>query len=228
MGKELTRLVLPKPMLRRLETAGIYCQTWVTAEKQVRAGKWVLRGVESGGSTRELGRYLSFFSPKGARLPWLQKVDRVGFNGIHAVVIGDELASVEMARVNETYQLLIAKHRLVADKEVEKRPRIESAVVFRGIDGQLPHELLKKDLTPEFLTRSGEIKPVPQEFVEAIRLVTAGVACANCRHCHGLVDAVTDVSPIVLPNGQKTNGDTKTILPATTEYAGGPGVAAVS
>ena len=33
MAKELARLVLPKPVMRRLETAGVYCQTWVTAEK---------------------------------------------------------------------------------------------------------------------------------------------------------------------------------------------------
>jgi hypothetical protein len=133
------------------------------------------------------------------------------------------MASVEMARVNETYQLLIAGHRLVADKG-EKRPRVDSGVLFRGIDGQLPHELLKKDLTPEFLTRSGEVKPVPQEFLEAIRLVTAGVACVNCRHCHGLLgDAVSVVSPIVLPNGSHANDDRKTILPAALEEAAGRG-----
>ena len=27
MPKELVRLVLPRPVLRRLETAGVYCQT---------------------------------------------------------------------------------------------------------------------------------------------------------------------------------------------------------
>jgi len=59
------RLVLPKMMVRKLEGAGVYCQTWVTAEKQVRSDRWVLRGVESGGSAREVGRYISFFSPDG-------------------------------------------------------------------------------------------------------------------------------------------------------------------
>ena len=220
MAKELARLVLPKPMLKRLETAGIYCQTWLTAEKQTRAGKWVLRGVESGGSTRELGRYISFFSPGGVRLTWLQKVDRIGFNGVHAIVVADELVSVEMARVNETYQLLIARHRLLADKGTEKRPRVGSAVLFRGVDGQLPQELLKKDLTPEFLTRSGEVKPVPQEFVEAVRLVTAGVACVNCRHCHGLV-GLDDVLPIAPQNGRQTMSVTKATLCGTTEDAVG-------
>jgi len=42
-------------MLAKLNSLGIYCQTWVTAERQERAKRWVLRGVESGGSARELG-----------------------------------------------------------------------------------------------------------------------------------------------------------------------------
>ena len=90
MPKDLARLVLPKPVMRRLETAGVYCQTWVTAERQARADRWVLRGVESGGSTKEISRYISFFSPDGTRLAWLQKLDRIGANGVHATVIAPE------------------------------------------------------------------------------------------------------------------------------------------
>ena len=47
-----SRLVLPKPMMAKLQSLGIYCQTWVTAERQDRAKRWVLRGVESGGRPR--------------------------------------------------------------------------------------------------------------------------------------------------------------------------------
>ncbi len=54
-----SRLVLPKPMMAKLASLGIYCQTWVTAESQDRAKRWVLRGVESGGSAKEFGRYIS-------------------------------------------------------------------------------------------------------------------------------------------------------------------------
>jgi hypothetical protein len=187
MPKDLARLVLPKPVLRRLETAGVYCQTWVTAERQARADRWVLRGVESGGGTKEVGRYISFFSPDGARLAWLQKLDRIGSNGVHATVTAPEMTSVEMARIEQTYQLLIAHHRLgkAADG---KKPPVESRVLFRGIDGQLPEELLKRGLAPEFFTRSGEVRPVPDNFSDAVRLVTAAVACINCRHCHGLIE----------------------------------------
>ena len=187
MSKELARLVLPKPVLRRLETAGVYCRTWVTAERKSRAGCWVLRGVESGGSTKEIGRYISFFSPDGARLAWLQKLDRIGANGVHATVVASGMTSVEMARIEQTYQLLIAHHRLGKSAD-GKKPPVESRVLFRGIDGQLPDELLRRRLAPEFFTRSGEVRPVPDKFSDAVKLVTAAVACVNCRHCHGLVE----------------------------------------
>ena len=193
MPKDLARLVLPKLVMRRLETAGVYCQTWVTAEKQARAARWVLRGVESGGSSREVGRYISFFSPEGRQLTCLQRLDRIGANGIHAVVVTPELISVEMARIDQTYQLLIARHRISSTAN-GKRPQVERVVMFRGIDGRLPQELLKQGLTPEFFTRGGEVKPIPEEFAEAVKAVTAGVSCVNCRHCHGLIEKRTAVA----------------------------------
>jgi hypothetical protein len=182
------RLVLPKPMLAKLETVGVYCQTWVTVERQEHAKRWVLRGVESGGSAQGFGRYVAFFGTDGSRLRWLQKADRIGSNGVHAIVIAESLTSVEMARVDETYQLVIARHRLGKPKTEGKRPPVESTVVFRGVDGQLTEKLRKQGLAPAFLTRSGEVKPVPGEFLEAVKMVTAGVSCVNCRHVHGLID----------------------------------------
>ena len=181
-----SRLVLPKPMMAKLDSLGIYCQTWVTVERQDRAKRWVLRGVESGGSAKEFGRYISFFAADGSRLEWLQKADRIGANGVHAIVIGESLVSIEMARVDETYQLLIARHQLGKPRTEGKRPPVESTVVFRGVDGQLSEKLRKQGLAPAFLTRSGEVKAVPSEFLDAAKLVAAGVSCANCRHVHGL------------------------------------------
>ena len=180
-----SRLVLPKPMIAKLESLGIYCQTWVTAERQDRAKRWVLRGVESGGSAKEFGRYISFFAADGSRMEWLQKADRIGANGVHAVAIGEALIGVEMARVDETYQLVISRHRL--GKTEGKRPPVESSVIFRGVDGQLSEKLRKQGLAPAFLTRSGEVKAVPGDFLEAVKLVAGGVSCLNCRHVHGLV-----------------------------------------
>lgn len=186
MPKVLARLTLPKAVMRRLESSAVYCRTWVTVERQARSNRWVLRGVESGGSTKEIGRYISFFSAEGRRLAWLQKLDRVGSNGVHALVVAPELMSVEMARIGQTYQLLVARHRLGSISG--KRPSVESTILFRGIDGQLSPELLKQGLAPEFFTRGGEVKPIPEEFGDAVKAVTGGVSCVNCRHCHGLID----------------------------------------
>ncbi len=191
MADDLVRLVLPRALLRRLDRGSVFCQTAVTVERQSRAGRWVLRGVESGGGTREVGRYISFFSSQGERLPWLQRLDRIGANGAHAVVVGEGLLSVEMARVGQTFQLLIARHGLAYPNGTNKRPRRVSKILFRGFDGQLPPELLKQGLAPEFFTRSGEVQPIPEQFVDAVKLVAGGAACRNCRHCHGLVSGET-------------------------------------
>jgi hypothetical protein len=32
------------------------------------------------------------------------------------------------------------------------------------------------------------VRPVPEKFAAAVRLVTAAVGCINCRHCHGLIE----------------------------------------
>ena len=186
MAKE-SRLVLPKPMMSKLASLGIYCQTWVTAERQDRAKRWVLRGVESGGSAKEFGRYISFFAPDGSRIEWLQKADRIGANGVHAVVIGETLVGVEMARLDETYQLVISRHQLGKPKTEGKRPPVESSIIFRGVDGQLSERLRTQGLAPAFLTRGGEVRAIPGEFLEAAKLVAAGASCVNCRHVHGLV-----------------------------------------
>jgi hypothetical protein len=179
--------------LRRLDGAGIYCQTWVTAERQARTGRWVLRAVESGGSARDIGRYIGFFSVTGDRLPWLQRLDRITASGVHAVTVADEVLSVEMARCDQTYQLLIAAHRLGPMQEL-KRPPVLSTVVYRGVDGQLSPELRQQGLTPEFFNRAGEVRPIPERYVQAVRLVTAGVTCINCRHAHALVERPAPVS----------------------------------
>lgn len=193
MNARTPRLVLPRPFLRRLDGAGIYCQTWVTAERQARTGRWVLRAVESGGSARDIGRYIGFFAITGDRLSWLQLLDRITASGVHAVTVADELLSVEMARCDQTYQLLIAAHRLGPMQE-SKRPPVLSSVVYRGVDGQLSPELRQQGLAPEFFSRSGEVRPIPERYVEAVRLVTAGVTCINCRHTHALVERSAPIS----------------------------------
>jgi len=114
--------------------------------------------------------------------------------------------SVEALRVERTYELLIARHELRAEKE-GARPRIWSQLVFRGWQGQLPLDLVEKDrsvagkIAPEFFTRAGEARQLPAPFVEAIHAATKAVCCVFCSHSHFLVEPTHDVtSPIVLPN----------------------------
>jgi hypothetical protein len=62
------------------------------------------------------------------------------------------------------------------------------------MDGQLPEKLRKQGLAPAFLTRSGEVKAVPNEYLEAVKLVATGATCANCKHVHGLISAASTAS----------------------------------
>ena len=95
---------------RRLQEAGILCQPEVSLQYQTLAKRSVLRGVESGGAIKEIGRYVTFCDERGERIAWLQPIDSVGVNGRHAVVIAPVLVSVEVFRVRNTYDVLIAKY----------------------------------------------------------------------------------------------------------------------
>ena len=136
------------------------------------ARKYVLRGVESGGAVAGLGAYASFVDERGNALAWLQRVDSIGVNGVHAVVVAPVLVRVEMLRIDRTYDLLITRHSLAASK-ANQRPRLESAILFHGRRGSLEMELWGKDagfrgtVSPVFYMRSGEPMILPSEFQEA-------------------------------------------------------------
>src|SRR3954463_741913 len=110
-------LRLPALTLKRLRSAGIYCQPSISIEHQHLARRYVLRGVESGGAVAQLGAYSSFVGESGAPLSWLSRVQSVGVNGVHALVIADTLTRLQLVRVQRTYDLLITRHTLSADKE---------------------------------------------------------------------------------------------------------------
>ena len=74
-------------VLNRLRSAGIYCQPTVSIEHQYLGKRYVLRGVESGGAVTDLGAYSSFTDERGNALAWLQRVDTVGVNGVHHIVV---------------------------------------------------------------------------------------------------------------------------------------------
>jgi len=182
-------LRFPAITLRHLRTAGIYCQPSVSIEHQHLARKYVLRGAESGGAVAEVGAYSSFVEQQGAPLGWLQRVDSIGVNGVHAVVVAPILVRVEMLRVERTYDLLITRHSL-GTSATGQRPRLESVVLFYGRRGSLEMELWVKDtcyggsVAPVFYSRAGEIATLPTNFQNAVALITAAVCCVGCRHCH--------------------------------------------
>ena len=183
------RLTLPTAAIRRLREAGIYCTPEISLEYQ-RAGKrYVLRGRESGGAVRQIGRYVIFCGEQGEQLPWFLRPDSVTPNAEHAIVIAPALVSVEMFRIEHTYELLVARHQIHTVKE-GTRPTVLSRVVFRGWQGQLPLDLFEKDralagqIAPEFFTRAGEPRQLPAEFVGAVKAATLSVNCGQCLHSH--------------------------------------------
>jgi hypothetical protein len=198
-------LRLPAVTLNHLRTAGIYCQPSISIEHQHLARKYVLRGVESGGAVAELGAYSSFVDEQGAALSWLQRIDSIGVNGVHAIVVGRVLVRVQMLRIERTYDLLITRHSLASSAN-RQRPQLESSILFYGRRGSLEMELWGKDaafrgaVCPVFYSRSGETVNLPREFHTAAARLTSAVACTGCRHCHLLepkaveADAANDVT----------------------------------
>jgi hypothetical protein len=182
-------LRLPPITLKCLRTAGIYCQPSISIEHQHLAKKHVLRGVESGGAVAEVGAYASFVDEQGNALPWLQRVDSIGVNGVHAVVVAPVLIRVQMLRIERTYDLLITRHHLAKSGDGQ-RPHLESSILFYGRRGGLEMELWGKDsafrntVCPVFYTRAGERVVLPNDLQDAATRITSAVCCLGCRHCH--------------------------------------------
>lgn len=198
-------LRLPALTLKQLRSTGVYSQPSISIEHQHLARRYVLRGVESGGAVADLGAYSSFVGEYGDPLGWLQRIDSVGVNGVHAIVIAPVLVRLEMVRVQRTYDLLITRHSLVSSTG-SSRPKLQSEILFFGRRGSLELELWGKDvafrgsITPVFYTRSGERVEFPGKFQRAAALITTAVCCIGCRHCHLLqpksIDAASEsVSP---------------------------------
>jgi hypothetical protein len=223
----LLRLTIPSTAVQRLRKSGIYCTPNITVEFQQTTKRHVLRGRESGGAVKEFGHYVTFCGEAGERLPWFVRVDSLTSNGDHAIVLAPVLVSVEMLRVEHTYELMIARHGLRAEKE-GARPRIWSQLVFRGWQGQLPLDLVEKDrsaagkIAPEFFTTGGEPRQLPARFVEAVHAATNSVNCRSCSHPHFLIEPKSSsgaASPIALPSRE----DSPEIepIPAAAISAGG-------
>jgi len=182
-------LTFPQAVINRLRKVGIYGQPQLSLEHQGGAKRYVVRGVESGGATADVGYYVSFAGENGEAIPWLQTLDSLAVNGPHAVVIAPVITRIEMLRIGRTYELCITRHRPVA-VEVGRRPKLRAEELFRGVQGYLALELWGKDkdlsgcVRPQFFTRSGEEIELPPDFVDAVKAVTSAVTCLNCSHPH--------------------------------------------
>jgi hypothetical protein len=182
-------LTFTPAVINRLRKLAIYGQPQLSLEHQGRAKRYVVRGVESGGATEELGYYVTFAGETGDALAWLQTLDSLTVNGPHAVVIAPVLSRIEMLRVARTYELCITRHKPVT-VETRQRPKLEAEEVFRAKYGYLSLELWGKDkelnggVSPQFFTRSGEEVELPSGFDEAVKAATRGVNCLACLHPH--------------------------------------------
>jgi hypothetical protein len=177
-------LALPRNVLRCLDKVGIFAQSHVSLEHQHLARRYVVRGVESGGAVREMGRYVIFCGPDGEPLPYLHPIDAVGVNGVHALVIAPIVVRIELFRSGRTCQLLITRHE-PGKGEAGRRPPLENTVLFRGVNGFLQSGDGKAAL-PRFWSRSGEEREIPPLFAAAVQAATHGASCLGCSHAHFL------------------------------------------
>jgi len=192
-------LTLSRRVLRRLNEVGIFAQSQVSLEHQHLAKRYVVRGIESGGAVRDLGRYVTFCGPDGETLPYLHPIDAIGVNGVHAVVVAPVLVRIELFRAGRTCQLLITKHQ-PGEAEDGRRPPLENRVLFRGVNGLVDLDLLRagsdlagRSVMPEFWSRGGEVLGIPAIFAAAVGAATKGVTCVGCSHSHYLVTPVDAV-----------------------------------
>ena len=190
-------LTLSRRVLRRLNELDILAQSQVSLEHQHLAKRYVVRGIESGGAVKDLGRYVTFCGQDGEPLPYLHPIDAIGVNGVHAVVIAPILVRIELFRAGRTCQLLITKHE-IGRVEHGRRPPLENRVLFRGVNGLVDLDLLRtggdvagRTVMPEFWSRGGEVLGIPAAFASAVGAATRGVSCVGCSHSHYLVTRAT-------------------------------------
>src|SRR5882762_1523929 len=187
----ITGLPLSRRAVRVLKDRGIFAHALVSIEHQQLAQWYVIRGLESGGSAGDVGRYVTFADEEGQPLEYLHPVEAIGVNGLHAVVISPALVRADMLRKGRTYELLITRHSLNS-AENGHRPQPETEVLFRGIHGRVELDLCGKDkaqagsVVPTFYSLAGEPTAIPEKFLGVLRAATKSVNCIGCSHAHYL------------------------------------------
>jgi len=184
-------LALPRRAVRVLREHGIFAHPLLSVEKQQATGRYVIRGLESGGSSADVGRYVTFGGNEGQPLEWLYPVETIAVNGLHAVVISPDLIRIDVLRKGRTYELLITQHSLEFAAN-DGRPDLGTKILFRGIHGRLELDLGGRDkaqigtVVPSFFSLSGERVDIPKQFMNSVRAATKGANCRGCSHSHYL------------------------------------------
>ncbi len=184
-------LPLARRAVRTLKDRGIFAHSVLSVEHQQLAQRYVIRGLESGGSVSDVGRYVTFADENGLPLEYLHPVEAIGANGLHAVVLSTALVRVDMLRKGRTYELLLTRHRLGLVTDGQK-PELETEIFFRGVHGRLELDLGGKDkaqaggVAPAFYSLAGEVMAVPERFLPLVRAAVKGVNCSGCTHAHYL------------------------------------------
>lgn len=194
-------LRLHRQALRVLRERGIYAQSSVSLEHQHLAKRYVVRGVESGGAAGDVGHYVTFAQENGEPIECLHRVEAIGVNGPHAIVVAPVLVRIEALRKEHTYELLITQHR-AGEATDGRRPVLQMRTIFRGIHGRLELDSSVKDnaksgsVLPAFYSLAGEEIGIPKQFRAAVRAITVAVNCAGCSHSHYLRTARMQVASI--------------------------------
>jgi hypothetical protein len=197
----LRGLRLPRVTLERLKQSGIRSIPELSIEHQRTSRQYVIRSQESGGAIAELGVYCGVVSEIGSPLAWLQRLDSLGVNGVHARAVSASLARIQVVRVRHTYDLLISRHALLFE-ENKLRPTLQNTIIFLGRQGTLELDLWDKDkalagvVSPVFYDRGGEAFKIDGAFEAAVRRAVAGANCCGCHHVHLLEPPRSDVSPL--------------------------------
>jgi hypothetical protein len=174
-----------------LKDRGIFAHALLSVVHQQLAERYILRGLESGGSAGDVGRYVTFARDDGQQLEYLHPVESIAVTGIHGVVISPDLVRVDLLRKGRTYELLITRHTL-GSAENGTRPQSNTQILFRGVHGRLELDLCGKDkarsgaVVPSFFSLAGEAVGIPERFIAVVRAATKGANCAGCSHAHFL------------------------------------------
>jgi hypothetical protein len=186
-----TGIPLPHRAVRVLKDRGIFTHPLLSVVHQQLAQRYVLRGLESGGSAGDIGRYVTFARDDGQQLEYLHPVESIAVNGIHGVVISPELVRIDLLRKGRTYELLITRHSIGAAGK-GSRPQLDTQILFRGVHGRLELDLHGKDkarsgsVVPSFFSLAGEAVEIPERLMAVVRAATKGANCAGCSHVHFL------------------------------------------